>query len=88
MRLMRNFLKTIGSIAEDEREELVKKFYNEKESNIYIRINNFVEEIKAAEKTQDVEGRQIIVKKYENKMQLILKYQAGNLYMYWIRSIQ
>ena len=43
---MRNFLKTIGMIAEDNREDLVFKFLSEKEANLYLRIHRFIEEVK------------------------------------------
>ena len=46
LRLMRNFLKTIGMIAEDNREDLVFKFLSEKEANLYLRIHRFIEEVK------------------------------------------
>lgn len=42
LRLMRNFLKTIGMIAADNREQLVNSFLSEKEDNLYLRIHRFI----------------------------------------------
>ena len=89
LRLMRNFLKTIGMIAEENREELVAKFLKEKEDNLYMRIHKFIEEVKVVKSVvANDRGEQVEKLRYESKMSVLVRYQASNLFLYWIEDLQ